>query len=112
MKKVTVTIGDFCNLDETEGIKTYKKSLKDVRKQLENKGFIELNVQYKAGKHILTYITEKVDRLILIDSGLIKGTKAERKQLARVKDNPKEKYNLLGYSYVPTLKDKVADMVQ
>ena len=46
----------------------------------------------------------------MIDAGLIKGTKAERKQLARVKDNPKEKYNLLGYSYVPTLKDKVADI--
>lgn len=112
MKKITVTIGDFCNLDETEGIKTYKKSLKDVRKQLENKGFMELNVQYKAGKHILTYITEKVDRLILIDSGLIKGTKAERKQLTRVKDNPKDKYSLLGYSYVPTLKDKVTGMEQ
>ena len=58
----------------------------------------------------LDYVAKKIDRLILIDSGLIKGTKAERKQLARVKDNPKEKYNLLGYSYVPTLKDKVADI--
>ena len=37
-------------------------------------------------------------------------TKAERKELARVKDNPKDKYSLLGYSYVPTLKDKMADI--
>ena len=76
-------------------------SLKDFRKQLQQLGCTELRQLYRAGKHVVEFLTYAVkNRLMLVDSGFIKGTKEERKELKRIKGlNPKDRVNVIGYSF-------------
>lgn len=60
-----------------------KQSLRDNRKWLKDKGFTEINLIYRAGQYVLTYIDEAVDPLILMATGIIKDkrTKEQKEQM-------------------------------
>lgn len=95
MKKLTVVLGEN---SKVEGI-SLNTSLKEFRNQLEKKGFTEINTVYRAGKHIVTFITEGMNRLSLIDAGLIRGSKKERTEYkAKTKDVVTKIHNF-GYAW-------------
>lgn len=48
------------------------ESLKDFREKLKNKGYTEINTIYRAGCHVVEYITATLTRQELADAGLIK----------------------------------------
>ena len=59
-----------------------KEELLKVRKSFEAKGFTEVQLLYRAGQYVLTYLTEKVDKFGLMASGWMKPSK-EFKEYAR-----------------------------
>ena len=61
---------------------TTKEELLKVRKNFEAKGFTEVKLLYRAGKYVLTYLTEKVDNFGLMASVWLKPSK-EFKEYAR-----------------------------
>lgn len=87
-----LTIGDV-------KLKTNNTTLKQFRQQLAKAGFTEINTIYRAGKHVVTFITSVVSELVLIDSGLIRGTKKARAELKKLNNNRKLKHDVLGYSF-------------
>lgn len=95
MKRVTVILGEELKVN---GLNT-NTTLKEFRKQLNAKGFTEINTIYKAGKHIVTFLTEKVTRLMLIDAQLIKGTKVEREEYKLKAKDFKTKMSNFGYGW-------------
>lgn len=48
------------------------ESLKDFREKLKNKGYTEINTIYRAGHHVVEYITATLTRQELADAGLIR----------------------------------------
>lgn len=74
-------------------------TLKDFRKQLANKGYTEVNTYKKEGKVVAEFITEKLTRLQMIDSGVIKGTREERKQYREMTKSPRVKKANFGYTW-------------
>ena len=48
------------------------ESLKNFREKLKNKGYTEINTIYRAGCHVVEYITATLTRQELADAGLIK----------------------------------------
>ena len=95
MRKLTVILGQ--NI-EVEGI-NLSTTLKAFRNELKSKGFTEVNTVYRAGKHVVTFLTEKVGRLNLIDAKLIKGSKEEREEYKLKTKNIKTKINNFGYAW-------------
>ena len=95
MRKVIATVGEKMKIEGVD----FNTTLKGVREQLQKKGYTEINVVYRAGKHIITFLTGSIDRLILIDVGLIKGSKEERKQHIEKTKNIKVKIDNLGYAW-------------
>lgn len=95
MKKITVTLGQ--NTYE-EGM-NLNVTLKQFRDQLNQMGYTEVNTVYRAGKHIVTFLTGDMSRLQLIDSGLIKGTRMEKKEYKSKTNDVKTKINSFGYSW-------------
>lgn len=53
-----------------------KESLKNFRKDLENKGYQELRLEYKQGAYQLTYSTEPIPEVGLVYLGYKKNKKA------------------------------------
>ena len=52
-----------------------KEELLKVRKSFKTKGFTEVQVLYRAGQYVITYLTEKVDKFGLMSSGWMKQSK-------------------------------------
>lgn len=48
------------------------ESLKDFREKLKNKGYTEINTIYRAGCHVVEYITATLTRQELANAGLIR----------------------------------------
>ena len=88
----TLTIGDV-------KLQTNNTTLKQFRQQLTKAGFTEINTVYRAGKHVITFISGISNELQLADSGLIKGSKKVREELKKLNVNRKLKQNVLGYSF-------------
>lgn len=59
-----------------------KEELLKVRKSFESKDFTEVQLLYRAGQYVLTYLTEKVDKFGLMASGWLKPSK-EFKEYAK-----------------------------
>lgn len=53
--------------------KTLKRgNLKEFRKELERKGYTEINTIYRAGFHVVKYITVPLSRQDLVSLGFIR----------------------------------------
>lgn len=57
-----------------------KQSLKDNRQWLEENGFTEIKLIYRAGQYVLTYVDEVVDPLILMATGIIKDKRTKEQK--------------------------------
>ena len=95
MKRVTVILREN---EKVEGINV-NTTLKGFRKQLKDKGYTEVNTIYRSGRHIVTFLTENVDRLNLIDAGLIRGSKKEREDYKLKTKDIKSKFANFGYTW-------------
>lgn len=82
MKKVTVILGEE---KEVEGI-NLNTTVKGFRQQLTEKYYTEIGCVYRAGKHVFTFITDKLNRKTLVEAGLVKPTKEEKKDLKKRKE--------------------------
>lgn len=58
-----------------EMILTTKEELQGFRKTMKSKGFTEVELLYRAGQYVLTYLTESVDKFGLMASGWMKQSK-------------------------------------
>lgn len=76
MRKEIVTLGTDVIL---EGLLDANVSLKNFREQLKKRSFTEVGTIYKAGKHIVTFVTAKLTREQLIDLGYVKATKQDKR---------------------------------
>ena len=59
-----------------------KEELLKVRKDFQAKGFTEVQLLYRAGQYVLTYLTGQVDKFGLMASGWMKQSK-EFKEYAK-----------------------------
>ena len=59
-----------------------KEELLKVRKDFQAKGFTEVELLYRAGQYVLTYLTGQVDKFGLMASGWMKKSK-EFKEYAK-----------------------------
>lgn len=59
-----------------------KEELLKFRKDFQKKGFTEVQLLYRAGQYVLTYLTEQVDKFGLMASGWLKPDK-EFKEYAK-----------------------------
>ena len=88
---------------QREGIKEItlnsKTELKQFRESVKDKDITEINLIYRAGKYIIKVINQKLNRLQMIDAGLIKGTKKEKAEYEKLTETPKSKKQNLGYSW-------------
>lgn len=91
------------SLNQIKGIEEVildsKAELKKFRNEIKDKDITEINLVYRAGKYIMTIINMALSRIQMIDAGLIKGTKTERKQYNQIVSDPKTKYYSMGYSW-------------
>ena len=91
------------SLNQIKGIEEVildnKAELKKFRNEIKDKDITEINLVYKAGKYIMTIINMALSKIQMIDAGLIKGTKVERKQYNQIVSDPKTKYYNVGYSW-------------
>ena len=88
-----------------------KEELNKFRQTLAKNEFTEINLIYRAGKYVITYLENLVSNdnhkreLLLADSGLIRGSKAIRKELKELnstyssKGFRQKKYDTLGYTF-------------
>ena len=75
-------------------------TLQQFRENLKKHNGTEINTIYRAGKYVVTFITDKLNRIQLVDCGLIKGTREERKELKKIRSlSPKEQVQKIGYCW-------------
>ena len=93
--KIAVILGQNAKVEGLD----LNVNLQQFRKQLKDKGYTEVNTVYRSGNHLVTFLTEKVNDLGLIDAKLIKGTKKQREEYAIKTKDVKSKIANFGYCW-------------
>lgn len=98
MRREVIVLKNGVGVEFVDGL-DINTNLKGFRQQLKRKGYTEINTYIKNGERVVEFITDTLDRIHLIDAGLIRGTRKERSEYKKLTKDTFTKKQSFGYAW-------------